>query len=164
MVIKKYLIFKLNTNLETLSGFTGSSTLSPLECYLGNDPHEHAYYGIIFRIFYPIIISAVLLSIFYIYWIYARYKHNTPLSHLTTRSTVVAVVTLFFGYDSITSYLMRIINCVELDTLESFNAHGSMGIEYFEQYSKATETYWIEDPDFICYEDKHAVLVHALGI
>lgn len=147
-----------------MSGVTGSSTLSPIECYMHKDPHDRVFYGIIFHIFYPLIISAFLTSIFFIYWIYMKIKEKRPFAHFVTRIVVVIVVTLFFAYDSITSYLLRIINCVKLDTVENFYESSSMGIEIFEQFSIANQTYWVEDPEFICFEGRHSILVHSLGI
>lgn len=97
-----------------------------------------------------------------------RIRAKMHLPHLIRKITVVAVVTLFFSYDSVTSYLLRTVNCIKIDTADYYYDNNSNSspkdFEYFLKFSNANKTYWAEDPDFFCYEGKHAVLVYSLGM
>ena len=161
----------LGACVDSIAGFSNAASFTSMTCLLDQQDDKRSVYGVVLRIAFPICLMAIVMSLFWIQWLFKRcspnYTREQCTSFIRSRTIITFLVAGFFAYQSVSEDLMETISCIELDSKKSEDADLSSPEADDAEYSRfsiAKERYWTEDTSVRCYSRSHAFIVGFLGI
>jgi len=143
-----------------LLGVTNEALSVPFECNF-SETHRlpPSILAVWTRILTPLVVLVFLIAIYTIIWIAVHPQHHNSSGNSTRRSLstqlitgviVITVVTVYFSYIDLMRELLRMINCVPVDSEVVKNDHP------YQEYSIFTgEKVWAEDTSLVCFRGDH---------
>ncbi|GMH39837.1 hypothetical protein BSKO_07741 [Bryopsis sp. KO-2023] len=153
-------IAKMLAVQDIVTGFSGGSSITPLDCVLNTSASNRSIQALVMRIFFPLVIMVFIIGLFYAAYSY-KVRKSPPKLKFRQYAIITTIVALFFAYEKVTQDLMRTLNCVIVD--EEVDPETDVDAKINETLG-AIGTYWGEDTVHKCFEGKHFWLMVFLGV